>query len=158
MSSVISAYVSINNKMSHGAMRLWNMTDSWYISVPISYLDAMELVTCKPLGSVNAPTVPPIIDRGEFRLFSSRLISFADETVPAGHWKVWKIWHSALNGMTSIAVWSPFFNKQKRNHEFFWGRGGGYILKCTTLATVGTLFFTINGLIFFELLTNIFIT
>ena len=108
----------------------------------------MELVTCKPLGSVNAPTVPPIIDRGEFRLFSSRLISFADETVPAGPWKVWKIWHSALNGMTSIVVWSPFFNNQKRNQEFFWEGGGDFKMYNFGDGT-GTSFSTINGLTFF---------
>ena len=158
MSSVICAYVSINNKMSHGAMPLWNMTDSWSQCPSVIW-------TRWNWWSVNR-WVRSMLRRchrlsteASFFFFSSRLISFADETVQAadGHWKVWKIWHSALNGMTSIAVWSPFFNKQKRNHEFFWG-GGGYILKCTTLATVGTSFSTINGLIFFELLTNIFIT
>ena len=156
MSSVICAYVSINNKMSHGAMPLWNMTDSWSQCPSVIWTRwnwwsvnrwvRSMLRRCHRL-STEASFVFFLLVWFPLQM---KLSLLATEKFERFDTRRWTGWRQSPFGRHSLTNRSATMN--------FSGGGGGYILKCTTLATVGTSFSTINGLIFFELLTNIFIT
>ena len=147
MSSVICAYVSINNKMSHGAMPLWNMTDSWSQCPSVIWTRwnwwrvnhwVRSMLRRYHRLSTEASFVFFLLVWFPLQM---KLSLLAPEKFERFDTRRWTGWRQSSFGRHSLTTRSATRN--------FSGRGGGDFKMYNFGDGTGTSFSTINGLTFF---------